>query len=153
MAELSPFAQFLLLTVAPTFCMFLAERGMIRLLVKAPWGFDWVRRTSWMHPNAISRARYPMGLFSVAVFHAGNFIPGGVFLWHHLGIYCFTFWIISDITDGSIARHFDLHTEEGKSIDPLSDKLLLFPPLFYFAWLGRVEFFPVVFFLVFDIFA
>jgi len=152
MSEFSPLVQFLLLTVAPALGMFLLERGMIRWLVAAPWGKEWVIANRWLHPNSISRARYPMGMVAVALFHAGNYLPGGLYLWQHLGIYCFTFWIISDITDGSIARHFDLHTEEGKSIDPLSDKLLLFPPLFYFAWLGRVEFFPVVFFLIFDVF-
>lgn len=70
--------------------------------------------------------------------------------WHHAGIMFFSFWIISDITDGAIARHFDLGSEEGESIDPLSDKLLLFPPMIYFAYHDLIPMAAVLIFLVID---
>ncbi len=152
MENLSPLSFFLLLTVLPAGLMFICERLTLRFLARASWGYNWVRGTFWMHPNFISRCRYPMGLFSVALFHAWHWLPGGGFLWQHLGVWNFTFWIITDISDGTIARDFDLHTEEGKSIDPLSDKLLLFPPLLYFAWLGLIRLEVVTAFILFDFF-
>ena len=51
----------------------------------------------------------------------------------------FTFWMITDITDGDIARKCDLHTEEGETIDPLSDKLMYLPMLVYLAWRGWLD--------------
>lgn len=143
--------QFFVWTVIPVFVLFCFERLSLSFLIRAPWGKNWVRSQAWLHPNFISRMRYPMGVVSVALFHAGAWAGPSVWFWHHLGTYVFAFWIITDITDGTIARHFDLHTESGESIDPLSDKLLLFPPLFYFAWLGMVSAWVVALFLVFDL--
>ncbi|MDT8445263.1 MAG: CDP-alcohol phosphatidyltransferase family protein [bacterium] len=143
--------QFLLWTVLPTFLMFCAERASLRYLIRAPWGKQWVRSQRWLHPNFISRCRYPMGVASVVIFHAGYWVGPSVWFWHHLGTYFFAFWIITDITDGTIARYFDLHTKSGESIDPLSDKLLLFPPLFYFSYLGYIPFWVILLFLAFDL--
>jgi len=44
--------------------------------------------------------------------------------------------MITDLTDGTIARNCDLATETGKWLDPLSDKCMYFPPLIYFAARG-----------------
>lgn len=126
---------------------------MLHLMIKSQNGKSWVQSKRWLHPNFISRCRYPMGVVSVLIFHTGQWLePGSAgTIWQHLAVYWFTFWIITDVTDGTIARHFDLHTVEGESIDPLSDKLLLFPPLFYYAWLGQIPFYLVFLFLFFDL--
>ena len=43
----------------------------------------------------------------------------------------FAFFMITDLSDGTIARNCDLQTEMGKWLDPLSDKFMYFPVLFY----------------------
>jgi CDP-diacylglycerol--serine O-phosphatidyltransferase len=83
-----------------------------------------------------------MGFVSVALLHMGY--PRLCFLF-------FTFWMITDITDGDIARKCDLHTEEGATIDPLSDKLMYAPMLVYLAWAGALSPVLVTLFLLFDI--
>jgi CDP-diacylglycerol--serine O-phosphatidyltransferase len=59
--------------------------------------------------------------------------------------------MITDITDGDIARKCDLYTEEGETIDPLSDKLMYIPMLAYLAWVDWLD--PLLFglFLAFDV--
>jgi len=59
--------------------------------------------------------------------------------------------MITDITDGDIARKCDLHTEEGESIDPFSDKLMYSPMLIYMAWRGWLDPVLVTLFLAFDV--
>ncbi len=83
-----------------------------------------------------------MGFVSVALLYMG--FPRLCFLF-------FTFWMITDITDGAIARKCDLHTEEGETIDPFSDKLMYSPMLVYMAWLGWLDPILVGLFLVFDV--
>lgn len=144
--------QILLFTALPVFLMLTLERFTLDRLAKSPGGKQWVRSKKWMHPNFISRCRYPTGVFSVMIFHMGGILTPETAgsLWHHAAIMFFAFWIISDITDGTVARHFDLGSEEGESIDPLSDKLLLFPPMLYFAYYGLIPMIPVIIFLVID---
>ncbi|MBE9533972.1 MAG: CDP-alcohol phosphatidyltransferase family protein, partial [Proteobacteria bacterium] len=62
-----------------------------------------------------------------------------------------TFWMITDITDGDIARKCDLQTEEGESIDPFSDKLMYSPMLIYMVWRGWLDPVLVSLFLAFDV--
>ena len=126
----------------PVLLMLGAERFAVYRYLRTPAQTAWVRRHPWLHPNAISRARYPMGVISVALLHMGY--PRLCFLF-------FTFWMITDITDGEIARKCDLHTREGETIDPLSDKLMYSPMLIYMAWLGWLSPIPVGLFLLFDI--
>jgi len=144
--------NFFLLSVIPIIIIFSLERFFLHRLIIHPNGKAWVRSQFWLHPNFISRCRYPMGFVSVMLFHTGTILypNDSLNIWHHIAIYWFGFWIISDLTDGTIARHFDLYTLEGESIDPFSDKLLLFPPLFYFVWLGLLPLYPVLIFLLFD---
>lgn len=144
--------QILLFTVLPVSLMLLLERLTLNRLANSAKGKRWVQSTKWMHPNFISRCRYPTGVLSAAIFHMGGILTPETAgsLWHHAAIIFFAFWIISDMTDGTIARHFDLGSEEGESIDPLSDKLLLFPPLLYFAYYGLIPMIPVLIFLVLD---
>ncbi len=126
----------------PVLLMLGAERLAVSRLLRTPRQIAWVRRHAWLHPNAISRARYPMGFVSVLLLHLG--FPRLCFLF-------FTFWMITDITDGDIARKCDLHTEEGETIDPLSDKLMYLPMLVYMAWLGWLDPLLVGLFLLFDV--
>ncbi len=126
----------------PVFLMLGAERFVVIRFLRTPQQIAWVRAHFWLHPNSISRARYPMGFVSVALLYMG--FPRLCFLF-------FTLWMITDITDGDIARKCDLHTEEGESIDPFSDKLMYFPMLAYMAWLGWLNPVLVGLFLIFDV--
>ncbi|MCP4751547.1 MAG: CDP-diacylglycerol--glycerol-3-phosphate 3-phosphatidyltransferase [Proteobacteria bacterium] len=140
------------LTILPLSLMFLMERYTLYRLSRTQEGKEWVRSKFWLHPNFISRCRYPMGFVSLSLYHMGTWIypdvPGN--FWHHAGILWFGFWMISDVTDGTIARLFDLGSPEGEIIDPFSDKLLLFPPLFYFAFTEFIPLYLVLIFLFFD---
>ncbi|MBU2645913.1 CDP-alcohol phosphatidyltransferase family protein [bacterium] len=139
-------------SVLPIAMLFAAERITLFRLARDPNGREWVRSKFWLHPNFISRCRYPMGFISVLLYQTGTWLyptdPGNG--WHHAGVICFAFWMITDITDGTIARRFQLGSPEGESIDPLSDKLLLFPPLLYFAYLDLIPIYLVLIFLFFD---
>lgn len=104
--------------------MLALERAIVIGVTQTSRGRTWVRGFPLLHPNAISLMRIPMGLFSVWLASRGNW-PGAV-LW-------FAFWMITDLSDGTIARNCDLTTETGKWLDPLSDKCMYFPPLIYFS--------------------
>jgi len=140
-------------TILPITLLFAFERISLFSLARIPGGREWVRSKFWLHPNFISRCRYPMGVVSILLFHTGTWFyptePSNG--WHHAGVLCFAFWMISDVTDGTIARLFQLGSEEGESIDPLSDKLLIFPPLLYFAYFNFIPMYLVLIFLLFDI--
>lgn len=139
-------------SIIPIAMMFIIERITLYRLARSDAGQKFVRSKFWMHPNFISRCRYPMGAVSILLYHAGSMTApvGTVSVWHHISVLFWAFWMITDITDGTIARHFDLETKEGESIDPLSDKLLLFPPLIYFAYQDLIPLYLVVIFLLFD---
>ncbi len=128
--------------ILPVLLMLGIERFLVIRYLRTPEQVAWVRSRAWLHPNAISRARYPMGFISVLLLHLD--FPRLCFLF-------FTFWMISDITDGEIARRCDLHTEEGETIDPFSDKLMYSPMLIYMAWLGWLDPLLVGLFLLFDV--
>ncbi|MGE4542986.1 MAG: CDP-alcohol phosphatidyltransferase family protein [Pedobacter sp.] len=137
-----PYSSILFEIAIPVFLMLGLERFAVYYFLRTPAQTEWVRRHKWLHPNAISRARYPMGFVSVALLHMG---------YAQLCFLFFTFWMITDITDGDIARKCDLHTEEGATIDPLSDKLMYAPMLIYLAWYGVLSPLLVGLFLAFDI--
>jgi CDP-diacylglycerol--serine O-phosphatidyltransferase len=137
-----PYSSILFEIAIPVFLMLGLERFAVYYFLRTPAQTEWVRRHKWLHPNAISRARYPMGFVSVALLHMG---------YAQLCFLFFTFWMITDITDGDIARKCDLHTEEGATIDPLSDKLMYAPMLVYLAWYGVLSPLLVGLFLAFDI--
>lgn len=126
----------------PVLLMLGAERFAVTYFLRTPAQVAWVRSHTWLHPNSISRARYPMGFVSAAFLHMG---------YPKLSFLFFTFWMITDITDGDIARKCDLHTEEGETIDPFSDKLMYTPMLVYLSWRGWLNPYLVGFFLTFDI--
>lgn len=137
-----PYSSILTEIAIPVFIMLGLERFAVYYFLRTPRQIAWVQQHSWLHPNAISRARYPMGFVSVLLLHMG---------YAHLCFLFFTFWMITDITDGDIARRCDLYTEEGATIDPLSDKLMYAPMLMYLAWQGPLSPVLVGMFLAFDI--
>lgn len=139
---MTPYGAIFLEIVFPVLLMLGFERFAVIRLLRTPEQIAWVRRRPWLHPNAISRARYPMGFISVILLHLG--FPRLCFLF-------FTFWMITDITDGEIARKCDLNTETGETIDPFSDKLMYSPMLIYMAWQGWLSPALVALFLLFDI--
>jgi CDP-diacylglycerol--serine O-phosphatidyltransferase len=133
----------ILLEIAlPVLLMLGGERFAVYWFLRKPEQIAWVRDHAWLHPNSISRARYPMGVISVVLLYLG--FPRSCFLF-------FTFWMITDITDGDIARKCDLHTEAGEPIDPLSDKLMYLPLMVYLAWIGWFDPLLVGLFLLFDV--
>ncbi len=137
-----PYSAILIEIALPVLLIAGAERFAVNYFLRTPQQIDWVRRHAWLHPNSISRARYPMGFISVFLLYLD--FPRTCFLF-------FTFWMITDITDGEIARKCDLHTEEGETIDPFSDKLMYSPMLVYMAWAGWLSPLWVGLFLLFDI--
>ena len=139
---MTPYSSILIEIAIPVLLMLAAERFAVSRFLRTPEQVAWVRKRAWLHPNAISRTRYPMGFLSVALLHMGY--PRLCFLF-------FTFWMITDITDGEIARKCNLHTEEGESIDPFSDKLMYSPMLIYMVWSGWLDPVLVALFLAFDI--
>ncbi len=139
---MNSFNSILLEIALPVTLMLAAERFAVTWWLRTPEQIAWVRRHPWLHPNFISRARYPMGFISVALLHLDY--PRLCFLY-------FTFWMITDITDGEIARKCDLHTKEGETIDPFSDKLMYSPMLIYMVYRGWLDPILVSLFLVFDI--
>ena len=58
---------------------------------------------------------------------------------HTWGILLFTISTVMDGIDGLIARRCDLVTPFGEEIDPLCDKLTYLPPMFFFAYQGRLD--------------
>lgn len=109
------------------------ERALTVAVTSRPAARQWIVRHRFCHPNAISWARTPMGAASVLLWEWWG--PEPALLW-------FAFWMITDLTDGTIARRCGLITETGKWLDPLSDKLMYLPLLAYFAW-GPATRFPL----------
>jgi len=107
--------------------LLLIERVVTIRATRSERGKGWIKSHRLAHPNTISVVRIPMGLLSVGVWLAG---------WQVTAIIWFSLWMISDLTDGTLARNCDLTTESGKWLDPLSDKCMYFPALIFFACLG-----------------
>ncbi len=126
----------------PVILMLAAERFAVSRFLRTPAQVKWVRDHWWLHPNSISRARYPMGVISALILYLG---------YPRLSIWFFSFWMITDLTDGAIARRCDLSSEKGASIDPLSDKLMYIPALAYLSYLGYLDWVLVMIFVIIDV--
>ncbi|MFW5803560.1 MAG: CDP-alcohol phosphatidyltransferase family protein [Verrucomicrobiota bacterium] len=126
--------------------LFLLERVGVMSLTRSSGGRDWVRSHRFAHPNAICLARIPMGIVSILLWKWLG--PAAALVW-------FAFWMITDLTDGTIARSCDLVTERGKWLDPLSDKCMVLPPLVFLALVPGVSASPpasiVIAFAVVDV--
>lgn len=103
----------------------IAERVIFLNLTRRPKGIAWIRAHKWIHPNPICIYRIPMGFATVL-------------LWPYFpevaGVLC-AFWMLTDMTDGTIARGCDLGTTTGEWLDPLSDKFMYIPVLFLFTFM------------------
>ncbi len=95
-----------------------------------------------LHPNSICYLRIILLGFSF-MFYLNNFV------W--IGIVLFISAAATDFLDGEIARNCNLTTPWGKFLDPLCDKILYFPYLFYFADKGLFPPYLVIVFLVCDL--
>ena len=127
--------------------MLLCERVLAIRLTLHPRSRAFIQRCILLHPNTISLMRIPMGLVSTILVHFGYW---------QIGMLWFAFWMITDLTDGTIARNCQLETETGKWLDPLSDKCMYFPCLLYFS-IGpninpdlRLELWSVLLFITID---
>jgi len=129
-------------SVLPISILFLIERWFLFFMRQTEARVNFIKSSIWFHPNSISKARYIMGVCSVLIY---------IYFSKEFAIFFFGFWMISDVTDGTIAKHFDLTTEEGKVIDPLSDKLLYFPPMFFASYLDILSLKLIFIFLFFDL--
>jgi len=138
---MSAFYPAILEIILPVASLLAIERFLVYRCLRTESQIEWVRRQRLLRPNFISACRYPMGFITVGMIHMGWLKPAFLF---------FSFWMITDITDGDIARKCGLYTEKGKSIDPLSDKLMYGPLLIYFAWIGLYNPILVGLFLLFD---
>lgn len=104
---------------------------------------DFVRNCKLLHPNSISILRIPLSFLAVYLFA----------IWQEtFWIALFVFASITDASDWIIARKCWLTTELGKNLDPLSDKIVYFVPLIYFAFLWKIPFYLVAIFLIIDTF-
>jgi len=110
--------------------MVAAERATVWLLTRTERGREWIRRHRFLHPNVISIVRMPNGLICMLFWIRG---------WRSFSVLWFAFWMITDLTDGAIARRCGLGTPAGAWLDPLSDKLMYFPPLLYFGAKGVLD--------------
>lgn len=100
------------------------ERIVTTWAIRAPERQRFIRRHFFLHPNGISLLRIPQGIIAVIFAYNGSWATA--ILW-------FAFWMITDLTDGTIARGCDLKTPAGAWLDPLADKCMSFPVLFFLA--------------------
>lgn len=128
--------------VWPVLLMFGVERLMVFYFLGNEQRCALVRANRFLHPNAISLYRLPMGFISVLIFHLG---------YPKEALWFFSFWMITDLTDGDIARRCQLNTPRGETLDPLSDKFMYTPPLLYFAMQGWLNPWFAGLFIVSDI--
>jgi len=100
-----------------------------------------IKKNIYFQANAISYYRMPLSLFSVLIFVFFNEL-----IW--LAIYVFS--VVTDYSDWVIARSCNLESEKWKSLDPFSDKVTYFIPLFYFAFIWKIALFLVIIFFIID---
>lgn len=117
------------------------ERLTTTWAIRSPKRCDFIRRHYLLNPNGISLMRIPQGVIAVALAYFGFW--GAGILW-------FSFWMITDLTDGTIARGCNLQTPAGEWLDPLADKCMSFPVLFFLAFAqgSSVEPRPPVFWVI-----
>ena len=130
------FSYFLFVGVLPIILFFLLERFFFTYyLQKTPERILFVQNNWFLKPNFICLARYPIGFITVAILYFSQ-TSNYSLISEKTAFYFWTFWMITDISDGTIARRYQLSTKEGATIDPLSDKLMQFPLILYLCYLG-----------------
>lgn len=100
-----------------------------------------IQKLFLLHPNTISFLRIPIWIFAILFFHYDYSL---------LAIFLFTIAVVSDYSDGVIARACNLKTELGKSLDPLADKIVYFLPLLYFWYIWKINILLVLIFIFID---
>ena len=113
-----------IIIIAVVLAMLALERTLVLTITRNLRCQTFIRHHFWLHPNGISCLRIPQGFIAIWMASTGRW---------GLGILWFAFWMITDLTDGTIARNCDLATKTGEWLDPLADKFMSFPPLFYLA--------------------
>ena len=101
------------------------------LVLKNEKARSYIGERWYFHPNAICVWRVIIGLSGMMLYFLTR--------QHTWGILLFTVSTVMDGVDGLIARECDLVTPFGEEIDPLCDKLTYLPPMFFFAYQGRLE--------------
>jgi CDP-diacylglycerol--serine O-phosphatidyltransferase len=66
---MTAYSSIVLEIALPVLLMLGLERFAVSRFLRTPKQIAWVRAHHWLHPNAISRARYPMGFLSVGMLH------------------------------------------------------------------------------------
>ncbi len=74
-------------------------------------------------PNVMSLLRFPLALWMLLV----HILPLSQSMWWNLSLHL-SFWLccLLDVLDGKFARKWHAVTEDGKSLDPASDKFVTF---------------------------
>ncbi len=128
-----------------------SERIITTQAVRSERGRNFIINHRWLHPNPICIYRIPMGFVSALIWGLGFPFAGTIF---------FGFWMMTDMTDGTIARGCDLGTTTGEWLDPLSDKLMYLPVLFMLTFIrpegaspeyATLSLTAVILFMIFDI--
>ena len=140
----------LIMLVSAVLGFLFVERTVFLSLTRCEGGRQWIRDHKWLHPNAICIYRIPMGILTYVFWYV--ITPEFASLW-------FGFWMLTDMTDGTVARGCDLGSPTGEWLDPLSDKLMYIPVLFMFAlWkpsstdlLQPLAMLPVIIFTIIDV--
>ena len=129
-------------TIALTIlAILLVERTVMLAATRTAGGIRWIRARPCLHPDRIALVRMPMGLVSVLFWIAG---------WQKAAILWFSFWMIADLSDSTIAKNCDHQTESSEWLDPLSDKCMYFPALILLGCVGVIPRSWAVVFLVTD---
>jgi CDP-diacylglycerol--serine O-phosphatidyltransferase len=87
--------QKLILLFITVVLMTIFERILFIGLTSNEKGRRFIIRNRWLHPNLICIYRLPMGIVSCLIWMAGYPFFASIF---------FSFWMITDMTDGTIAR-------------------------------------------------
>ena len=129
--------------VSVSFFLVLTVIYLTHLIVKFKKNRQIIKNNIYLQPNAISYYRIPLAFISIFCF---------AFWYETTGILLYTFACITDYTDWVIARDCWLESEKWMSLDPFSDKIVYFVPLFYFVFLWKISFLLVVIFFLIDFF-
>jgi len=95
----------------------------------------------FFHPNSISYYRIFLSVMWIILY---------IFSYETLWISIIALACITDYSDWVIARKCNLETQLWKSLDPLSDKINYFVPLFYFTIIWKISLILTIMFFIID---
>lgn len=114
---------------------------VIQNITKNEQGKKYIQSHRIFHPNTISFIRVPIAIWAFVLYFYG---------YYYSALILYTLAVVSDAIDGIIARNCKLETPLWKSLDPLSDKLVYFIPILYFAFLWKFSLIWAIIFIVID---